>query len=804
MGFDSDGLTPSEQTRTGEDPVVVGMDLEETNTEVVEGSHDEQKRTSLQKEAAKTVGTTVGKTASTNLQKIDEGDDEEEEEEILGMKNRKWKKINLSFNVKVAGQGEDWHLTDQREGNDKPIKHHPIMTPIAKFINAIDKNCKTVKVMSSLEKVVLDPKVCTDSWSVNDFKKSFAYSVTKNRQRNVQVTLNIDYGTTQSLWKLKHKVMETLQTEGLWIASHNGPIEIVETTQIGFFAGLHPELYRRGYQENINLRIAEHFKKNTEQLILRAHESAELRDFLGPLPEVQIIPLSIPGTNKDGRKSPKVLATGVSVPRKFRSLFQSILHSVSNEMGIEYVDFTMKYDEQRKELYNKLIRVHQEFMHNHKTSHIHCMERDEMATCVNAIQELGSVIAVDETVITERNGTWVMVMKYPFSQQDLENIDRIVVNNPLKTDRTLKTNPFRKKLVIESLNSDALSAQESKYKNFKATPFQSSASWSNTLFPPRNITTQRGGRSTKTAVSIDDDTTVATLSDTVTTLQRTVENLTRELSRTTTAMASITKRVDHEENRGDIITVKIDALEQSQQVLSESLTGQYEHLANGIQEGKDEAKKEASELKEMMRQLLNKTNNNVSSPPLPTHNTGNGQVIYAGSATHIHQTTIPVTGTEKRKQDAKTPSSTQEDKEISSPDRRKQRHSKTVNRVPKAIDFDPYAGVDYAEQKRQDEDEDEISTVLSGAMQTEDSIASMEEEEQSATGLDFTSGMDVAGFTTVPNGRSPTRKVSSIPLSEHFTYNSYAALQDKHEHLNHNNEINNNTSAKTDQKNKNV
>ena len=64
--------------------------------------------------------------------------------------------------------------------------------------------------------------------------------------------------------------------------------------------------------------------------------------------------------------------------------------------------------------------------------------------------------------------------------------------------------------------------------------------------------------------------------------------------------------------------------------------------------------------------------------------------------------------------------------------------------------------------------------------------------------------MDVAGFTTVPNGRSPTRKVSSIPLSEHFTYNSYAALQDKHEHLNHNNEINNNTSAKTDQKNKNV
>jgi hypothetical protein len=40
-----------------------------------------------------------------------------------------------------------------------------------------------------------------------------------------------------------------------------------------------------------------------------------------------------------------------------------------------------------------------------------------------------------------------------------------------------------------------------------------------------------GGRSTKTAISIDGDTTVATLADTVTNLQRSVEKLTREMNK---------------------------------------------------------------------------------------------------------------------------------------------------------------------------------------------------------------------------------------------------------------------------------
>jgi hypothetical protein len=93
----------------------------------------------------------------------------------------------------------------------------------------------------------------------------------------------------------------------------------------------------------------------------------------------------------------------------------------------------MTYDLQKKILYSKLVRSHQEFMHNHKTINIHCMERDEMKTCAQKVMEIQSVIAVDETVITERNGTWVLVLKYNtqtgFEQEVLDAIDCIIVRD---------------------------------------------------------------------------------------------------------------------------------------------------------------------------------------------------------------------------------------------------------------------------------------------------------------------------------------------------------------------------------------
>jgi hypothetical protein len=68
--------------------------------------------------------------------------------------------------------------------------------------------------------MVLDSKACIDSWSINEVKTFFAYSIAKNRNRNVQVILYIEYGQTATLWKMKNKVFDTLKAEGLWISNN--------------------------------------------------------------------------------------------------------------------------------------------------------------------------------------------------------------------------------------------------------------------------------------------------------------------------------------------------------------------------------------------------------------------------------------------------------------------------------------------------------------------------------------------------------------------------------------------------------
>jgi hypothetical protein len=197
-----------------------------------------------------------------------------------------------------------------------------------------------------------------------------------------------------------------------------------------------------------------------------------------------------------------------------------------------------------------------------------------METCSQKLMEIPSVIAEDETVITERNGTWVLVLKYNMQtgseQEALDAIDSsIISNNPVIPDRKLGHHPFRKKQPIESLNRTALSGQESRYKDFTTTPFSSTDSWSSKLFPQENITTKmRGGggggsqsdkttTSNKTTLSIDDDTTVATLTDTVSNLQRSLDKLAKEL---TAKMETLGNKQATEEIRA---TLKIDALEKT-------------------------------------------------------------------------------------------------------------------------------------------------------------------------------------------------------------------------------------------------
>jgi hypothetical protein len=66
--------------------------------------------------------------------------------------------------------------------------------------------------------------------------------------------------------------------------------------------------------------------------MIRAHEILELTGFLGSLPDIQIIPLNIPGMKTTEGKNQKALSMGVFVPSIFRSLLKYILHTISEDM----------------------------------------------------------------------------------------------------------------------------------------------------------------------------------------------------------------------------------------------------------------------------------------------------------------------------------------------------------------------------------------------------------------------------------------------------------------------------------------
>jgi hypothetical protein len=126
------------------------MDLEETSEEVAGQSIEKSGSSSLQKEAVRSSAcktmTMMTMVMATGMQKIDEGN--KEEEVILGMKTRNWKKINLSFAVEVNGQdADDIRAADPQEGNNKRMKHQPIMSKLANFMAAVEKKYNTLKVI---------------------------------------------------------------------------------------------------------------------------------------------------------------------------------------------------------------------------------------------------------------------------------------------------------------------------------------------------------------------------------------------------------------------------------------------------------------------------------------------------------------------------------------------------------------------------------------------------------------------------------------------------------------------------------
>ena len=235
----------------------------------------------------------------------------------------------------------------------------------------------------------------------------------------------------------------------MWITGftgHKGSLAIVETTQLGFLPKVHFELHRKKIQERLAYAINNQYLARQEELVEYAHQHSDLQQWQGEegLPEAQVTVSWIPGlVQKDGKRGPKTKVLGVSVPRHLRSIYRRIIYDACAYIDMEYTDFSLKYDNQ--EVYNKSVRDHQEYMHFHKHIHIHGLQRDELCQIEDALEAVPSVVAVDDTVITDRNGTFVLILKHPFAVEDLATIDKIIRDTPLSRDREFRFLPYRKK-----------------------------------------------------------------------------------------------------------------------------------------------------------------------------------------------------------------------------------------------------------------------------------------------------------------------------------------------------------------------
>ncbi|OEU05830.1 hypothetical protein FRACYDRAFT_257959 [Fragilariopsis cylindrus CCMP1102] len=550
--------------------------------------------------------------------------------------DKKWHMIKVMFPAKIEDNSNIRTPDFIESGDDNtPLERHPIMNAIRKLVNAIGKKKPQVQVMSSYRKFVLDPKACADCWSINDVKRYFSYSIAKkNGGKNVCVILHINYGSSNN-WEFKRSIMDTLREGSFWINEYQGPLKLVETTQLGFLPRVHNELHRKKLQERLTYSVNNHWFSRQDELTKYANQHSELRYWKGEenLPEVQVTVSWLPGlVQQDGQRGSRVQVLAVSVPRNIRSIYRRIIYDACKTINVEYMDFSLKYE--HKDVYDKAVRDHQEFMHFHKHIHIHGLQREEFYNIQDALIAVPSVTAVDDTVITDRNGTFVLIMKHPFEAKDLASIDDILSKTKLSADREYTFSPHRKRQPMELLGMQQVNQQANQYKNFRATPVPSTSAWGTSLYPtpPQSITTKRNQKGTKSTASVGSiEGTVTTTMDDMQDIRQVVETMKHDMTRL------------QQQNSNQ--KIELSALKQ-RMTIGENKTSTLRNQNDGIVIKQKQSEAEIQKQEDNMKKLQNTTTQETSSPDRTKQRQSNPDHIpgiinfdpYATGSNFHHQT----------------------------------------------------------------------------------------------------------------------------------------------------------------------
>ena len=726
MGIDDDKSSPMDGSNKDSTEVDTHMDIDDHKKESEKNLRPGGKSSSLQKVlTSSTTDDDKGMPTiveTTHNRKIYGGNEDNME------LDKKWHMIKVMFPAKIEDNSNIRTPDFIESGDDNtPLERHPIMNAIRKLVNAIGKKKPQVQVMSSYRKFVLDPKACADCWSINDVKRYFSYSIAKkNGGKNVCVILHINYGSSNN-WEFKRSIMDTLREGSFWINEYQGPLKLVETTQLGFLPRVHNELHRKKLQERLTYSVNNHWFSRQDELTKYANQHSELRYWKGEenLPEVQVTVSWLPGlVQQDGQRGSRVQVLAVSVPRNIRSIYRRIIYDACKTINVEYMDFSLKYE--HKDVYDKAVRDHQEFMHFHKHIHIHGLQREEFYNIQDALIAVPSVTAVDDTVITDRNGTFVLIMKHPFEAKDLASIDDILSKTKLSADREYTFSPHRKRQPMELLGMQQVNQQANQYKNFRATPVPSTSAWGTSLYPtpPQSITTKRNQKGTKSTASVGSiEGTVTTTMDDMQDIRQAVETMKHDMTRLQQQnsnqkieLSALKQRMTIGENKTSTLRNQNDGIVIKQKQSEAEIQKQEDNMkklqnTTSTNRSNTEAAMQKQDAKMRTLQQTADTRHNdtmgrldrnsnqldrlldmlgtqhATSTPPPVVNGGihGGLQIMGGSNPQVTQH-IAQSAPEKRK----TPSTTTTAQETSSPDRTKQRQS-NPDHIPGIINFDPYA-----------------------------------------------------------------------------------------------------------------
>ena len=213
--------------------------------------------------------------------------------------------------------------------------------------------------------------------------------------------------------------------------SVHGPIKTVKQAYIGYIAELVPSaIYLPNLHTKINIKAQVEYYSNKQK-----YEKYGVGD--GTLPYITLENGQV--TEPFSRNRNKCKAIEITCPIKFEDLVRELLHKTSLHHNWILVDRAMGDDKSNREMLKAAYQLQNNHVKNSKVVQLVNIEEQEFEDIRNDLEKIDSVLYHDHHFLTSTYGRWNVVVKMGISDEELQEIDRI-----LSTISTSKPQQFQR------------------------------------------------------------------------------------------------------------------------------------------------------------------------------------------------------------------------------------------------------------------------------------------------------------------------------------------------------------------------